>query len=76
GKNLDGEVVSGIDWIKFAFRNHGRCIAIGLGAYEFNNGLKYDPSVGVKNYYQSNVETMTRNALNYLMTADPTKREP
>ncbi|MDE6577622.1 MAG: hypothetical protein K2K58_05580 [Muribaculaceae bacterium] len=24
GKNLDGEVVSGIDWIKFAFRNHGR----------------------------------------------------
>ncbi len=76
GKNMAGEDVSGIDWIKFAFHNHGRCIAIGLGAYEFNNGLKFDKNVGVKNYYQSNVETMTRNAINYLMTSDPTKRNP
>ncbi|MDE6007982.1 MAG: fimbrillin family protein [Muribaculaceae bacterium] len=65
---LQEEKDLGEDWIKSAYANHGRCIAIGLGAYEFNNGMKYDPSTGVKNYYQSNVHRMTLNALNYLMT--------
>ena len=45
---------------------HGRCICIGLGAFEYNNGKKFDPNAFVKNRYQSNMYIMTANALEYL----------
>lgn len=47
-------------------KTHGRCICIGLGAYEFNNGLTFVPNVPVKNRYQSNIRLLTKNALEYL----------
>ena len=39
--------------------NHGRCIAMGLGAYEWNVN-------GGSNPYQGNIEKLTANILNYL----------
>lgn len=38
---------------------HGRCVAMGLAAYEWNQN-------DVKNIYQDNVEKLTENILNYL----------
>lgn len=48
-------------------QTNGRCIAVGLGAYEFNNGMVYNPGEPVKNKYQSNVQRLTLNALEYLI---------
>lgn len=52
-------------------KTRGTCICIGLGAYEFNNGTKYNPEKGVLNKYQSNIELMTKNAIDYLLTKSP-----
>ncbi|MDE5874106.1 MAG: fimbrillin family protein [Muribaculaceae bacterium] len=64
------------DRIRKAVMNHGRCIAIGLGAYEFNNGLKYDPAGEILNMYQSNVQKLTSNSLKYLKDAKSDERAP
>lgn len=58
GQNTD-DLIAGI--VEF-FSNtefKGRCISIGLGAYEWNKN-------DTQNLYQTNVEKMTSNALNYL----------
>lgn len=49
---------------------HGRCIGIGLGAYEFNNGTRYVRGANVLNRYQSNTQLLTKNALEYLVNKD------
>ncbi len=43
----------------YADTNHGQCIANGLAAYEWNQNSGRNP-------YQGNIETLTRNILNYL----------
>ncbi|MDE6753782.1 MAG: DUF4960 domain-containing protein [Muribaculaceae bacterium] len=43
----------------YANANHGRCIANGLAAYEWNQNSGVNP-------YQANVEKLTENILNYL----------
>lgn len=43
----------------FATDTHGRCVANGFSAYEFNQNSGENP-------YQHNVETLTLNILNYL----------
>ena len=43
----------------YANANHGRCIANGLAAYEWNQNSGPNP-------YQHNVEQLTSNILNYL----------
>ena len=39
--------------------NHGKCVAMGLGAYEWNVNSGANP-------YQGNIENLTENILNYL----------
>lgn len=63
--------IQGISLV-YGNNDHGRALLIGLGAYEFNNGMKYDPESSVLNKYQSNVQKLTLNALNYLNIANPT----
>ncbi len=43
----------------YATSQHGRCVAMGLAAYEWNQNSGLNP-------YQSNVEKLTENILNYL----------
>lgn len=43
----------------YANANHGRCIAMGLAAYEWNQNSGANP-------YQHNIEQLTTNILNYL----------
>lgn len=43
----------------YATAEHGRCVAMGLAAYEWNQNSSMNP-------YQGNIEKLTENILNYL----------
>lgn len=73
--SVDARFEGGNQDIPVEERRHGRCICIGLGAYEFNNGLFYNPSQQVLNKYQTNVHKMTKNAIDYLLVAPKDKRD-
>lgn len=57
-------------------KTHGRCLAIGVGAFEFNNGTAYNESDNILNMYQSNIENMAKNAIEYLLKVHPEVTDP
>lgn len=73
--NSDGSAIhhSGTHYVN---TTHGRCICIGLGAYEFNNGTKYSRGANILNKYQTNVQQLTQNIIEYLNSADDNVKAP
>ena len=58
-QHVEDDAVAGIIEFNPTESIKGRCIAVGIGAYEWNQN-------NVDNPYQGNIEKMTRNAIEYL----------